>query len=255
MLVQKDCISLDEREFYKYLAYDFDRVGALVLFDAPYVTLRRVNLILPAIEAACKRGVIMCAQICELEENAPDWKRTSYREGTDLLQSARVHLNVGLDRHQKFNIFDDSIIYHGSLNPLSQNRTSEYMEREINPEKVKYVIEKYKLDNCSECIKSEPWAIKTASASDELRYAGAAIAARQKELGLSQRQLADLVGITPSNLCRIESGRLNVTLAVIAKIGMYLDTRWRPIPLYQLPSVGVATRQHFVSRADGNIPI
>jgi DNA-binding XRE family transcriptional regulator len=250
MFVQKDCISLDEREFFDYLKYDFERVGALALFDAPYVTLRRVNLLLPSIEAARKRGVTMCAQICPLEENAPEYKRQSYEEGTNLLQTAGAHLNVGIDRHQKFCTFDDSVIYHGSLNPLSQNRTSEYMEREINPEKIKYVIEKYKLDNCTECIKSEPWAIKTGSISDELRYAGAAMAAQRKRIGLTQRQLADILKISPATLCRIERGSMNISFELVARIGEYLGLRWRPIPWYQLPTMGRASANDFRSKAE-----
>jgi transcriptional regulator with XRE-family HTH domain len=51
---------------------------------------------------------------------------------------------------------------------------------------------------------------------------GRRIIRRRQELGLSQRQLAALLGIAPPNIGRIERGEQNVTLGTLCKIAKEL---------------------------------
>ncbi len=50
------------------------------------------------------------------------------------------------------------------------------------------------------------------------------IVRRRQELGLSQKVLAERLGVRPTNVSRIERGEQNVTLGTLHKIAVELDT-------------------------------
>lgn len=61
------------------------------------------------------------------------------------------------------------------------------------------------------------------------RELGDAIRSRRMSLGMSQRELADMVGIDQPALSRIESGKVNVTFDLLADIDGALSGSGRPI--------------------------
>ena len=58
-----------------------------------------------------------------------------------------------------------------------------------------------------------------------LERIGQQFAARRQALGLSQRELADKLGITQANIARIEHGKQNLTVRTMAKMTAALGMR------------------------------
>jgi len=70
--------------------------------------------------------------------------------------------------------------------------------------------------------------------SDEyLKQIGALVRDARKQRGLTQTQLAEALGTSQSAVARIEQGKQNVSLEMLARIGTALDTG-----LVQLGHVG-----------------
>lgn len=60
---------------------------------------------------------------------------------------------------------------------------------------------------------------------DERERIGKRIAELRKQKGLSQAKLAELAGIDPGHIARIELGRYSTGIDILAKIGYALDCR------------------------------
>jgi len=66
------------------------------------------------------------------------------------------------------------------------------------------------------------------------RELGQAIRSRRRELGISQRALAEIAGVSLHTLSDIESGKANPTLATVVQLlqplGFELDIHLRAVP-------------------------
>lgn len=60
---------------------------------------------------------------------------------------------------------------------------------------------------------------------NERERIGKRIAELRKQKGLSQAKLAELAGIDPGHIARIELGRYSTGIDILAKIGYALDCR------------------------------
>lgn len=60
-----------------------------------------------------------------------------------------------------------------------------------------------------------------------LRSMGQRLAALRRERGMRQADVAEAVGMLPSNYARIEQGRQNVTIETLVRIGRALDVEVR----------------------------
>ncbi len=87
-------------------------------------------------------------------------------------------------------------------------------------------------DAAGKVIKSETYTRKpgystwtTAIGRTTRKAVGLAIAQARNAAGLSVRELADRCGLDAGHLCRIENGRMNVTLDTVAKICEALGLR------------------------------
>lgn len=56
-------------------------------------------------------------------------------------------------------------------------------------------------------------------------HLAARIAARRKECGLTQRELADAIGIDPASMSRVEKGQRAVSVGELVMLAEILDTR------------------------------
>jgi transcriptional regulator with XRE-family HTH domain len=61
--------------------------------------------------------------------------------------------------------------------------------------------------------------------ADTQSYLAARIAAQRKERGLTQRQLADAIGIDPSSMSRVEKGQRAVSVGELVQLAAVLDVR------------------------------
>ncbi len=74
------------------------------------------------------------------------------------------------------------------------------------------------------------WLASLPESADDLVYdhkmdISASVYLRMKELGLTQTELAERMGVDRSQVCRILAGKMNVTLKTIARLEDALDFR------------------------------
>jgi hypothetical protein len=114
----------DEHSFYKALRKDLAGAMSSVWMWAPWTT-NRLGQVLPLLQDAVQRGVNVTVFVrgdhdqTMRHPTAQAWLR---RLVDAVPRVVRVH-----DMHQKIVIIDERVVFTGSLNPLSHNRTRDVM--------------------------------------------------------------------------------------------------------------------------------
>jgi phosphatidylserine/phosphatidylglycerophosphate/cardiolipin synthase-like enzyme len=118
----------DDKTFYPAFIKDLHNCGSELIIDCPFITKRRLQHLLPALKMLKDRKVrivINTKDPIELDEERRD---DAYRSVASL-QHKGIQVIYTHGHHRKLAIIDRSILYEGSLNILSQNRSSEIMRR------------------------------------------------------------------------------------------------------------------------------
>jgi len=103
-----------------------------ILIVSPFVTKRRVSQMLPFLGAALDRKVrtiVVTRPAADFKEMA----RPALEETLALLHAAGIHVAFKSNIHQKFAVFDQKILWYGSINLLSFGRAEESIMRLENP--------------------------------------------------------------------------------------------------------------------------
>lgn len=125
-------IIFDNITFLPVYKNDLLNVMCEILIVSPFVTKRRVSQMLPFLSAAQKRKV----RAVVVTRPATDFKekdRPALEETLASLRAADVEVVYRTNIHQKFAIFDQKIIWYGSINLLSFGRAEESIMRFENP--------------------------------------------------------------------------------------------------------------------------
>lgn len=119
---------LDQDNFYGALVKDLARAKHEVIIESPFISFRRLNYLLPALQKLAQRKVRIIINTKPPEEQELDyiWQTEECIEDLQRL-GAEVFFTGG--HHRKLAIVDQRILYEGSLNILSQNDSSEVMRR------------------------------------------------------------------------------------------------------------------------------
>lgn len=122
----------DEHQFYKAFSSDLKSAQNEVIIESPFVTIRRSTEISSLIMKAAKRGVKI--KIYTRNPHHNDGLLVSEAiEGIGILRGAGAKVHICNDmRHRKVAIVDNSILWEGSLNMLSQNGSKEVMRRSVS---------------------------------------------------------------------------------------------------------------------------
>jgi len=118
----------DEKTFYPAFLKDLNNCGSELIIDCPFITKRRMQCLLPTLQMLKERKVriiINTKDPIELDEERRDG---AYRSVASL-QHKGIQVIYTHGHHRKLAIIDRSILYEGSLNILSQNRSTEIMRR------------------------------------------------------------------------------------------------------------------------------
>ncbi len=122
----------NEHQFYGAFSSDLKSASSEVLIESPFVTLRRSTEISSLISKAVARGVtikIYTRNPIHHEGLLVD----EARRGISILREAGAIVYECNDlRHRKIAIVDNSILWEGSLNMLSQNGSKEIMRRSVS---------------------------------------------------------------------------------------------------------------------------
>lgn len=119
---------LDQNDFYLIFMDDIEKTRHELIIDSPFITHKRLSVLLPSICSAINRGVRVAVNTKPPEEHEIAY-RPQVEDCIMRLYNAGVEVLYTGGHHRKIAIFDRKIIYEGSLNILSQNESCEVMRR------------------------------------------------------------------------------------------------------------------------------
>jgi phosphatidylserine/phosphatidylglycerophosphate/cardiolipin synthase-like enzyme len=118
----------DEKTFYPAFIKDLNNCGSELIIECPFITRRRLQYLLPTLQMLKDRKVRIIVNTKDPYELDEERRDEAYRTITSL-QHKGIQVIYTHGHHRKLAIIDRSIFYEGSLNILSQNRSSEIMRR------------------------------------------------------------------------------------------------------------------------------
>lgn len=216
-----------DQNFYDAFANDLRNARGRVIFQSPFLASWRVGLVLPYLRDCVNRGVTTCVFL-----QKPDRGKdcTVFDSGLSSLRSAGVHVTVRNHNHEKIAVVDETIFWDGSLNILSQSRTSERMTRWRSRAKVDEEIERYKLWDCAGCYLHY-------STGDSPEAIGGLIRRRRRLLGIKQGDFAPIVKLSQATLSRVEAGHRSLSIESYRRVATGLKLRIRLVPECLLPMI------------------
>lgn len=118
----------DNTTFYNSFLKDLYRCKKEVIIESPFLTTRRVSMILPAFLKLKRRGVKIIVNTRDpLEQEGRMHQEAEL--SIDLLQDVGIPILFTGGHHRKLAIIDREMLWEGSLNILSQNDSCEVMRR------------------------------------------------------------------------------------------------------------------------------
>jgi len=130
----------NEKYFYPTFMRDLKRCKTEVIIESPYMTMPRVQVLLPTLKKLARRGVKIRVNT-RFPGHHDTQLRTQAYQATKALQSVGVRVFYFSDyHHRKIAVLDGRILYEGSLNILSQCRSAEIMRRIESEELSKQMI-------------------------------------------------------------------------------------------------------------------
>jgi phosphatidylserine/phosphatidylglycerophosphate/cardiolipin synthase-like enzyme len=119
----------DERSFYKAFIRDIEGCKDEVFIESPYITTKRAEMLIPIFKNLLAKGTkiyVMTRDPKEHDESMEYQSEDAIR--TFEVMGVQVLLCIG-NHHRKLAILDRQILWEGSLNILSQNKSREIMRR------------------------------------------------------------------------------------------------------------------------------
>ena len=118
----------NQDKFYDAFSRDLRRVQTRVIIESPFITVKRLNVLLPTLRCLRARGVSIIVNTKPLDEHDQPLYEQALRS-IAMLQEIEVTVLMTVGHHRKLAIIDDDILWEGSLNILSQNDSCEFMRR------------------------------------------------------------------------------------------------------------------------------
>jgi len=125
----------DQTSFYKAFLRDIEHAQARVITESPFITERRMNLLLPTLITLRDKGIRIIINTKPFEEHEQRYQNQAmWAVGT--MQDIGIEVLMTVGHHRKIAIIDDNILWEGSLNILSQNDSCEIIHRILSTELV-----------------------------------------------------------------------------------------------------------------------
>ncbi|MGK2896334.1 MAG: phospholipase D-like domain-containing protein [Candidatus Saccharimonadales bacterium] len=134
----------DEKTFYGAFLRDARKARTTIIIESPFITLRRFDVLYPAIELAIRRGVRIVINTRPPESHESPMSEQAFNS-INAMQELGVEVIYTVNLHRKIAIIDDSILWEGSLNILSQSNSCEMMRRTQSADTVQQMIRFTKL--------------------------------------------------------------------------------------------------------------
>jgi hypothetical protein len=114
----------DSPTFYRTFERDLSLCRQEALIESPFITVRRLETLLPSLRRLTARGIKVTVNTKPLQEHE-DYLYFEAQKGIAMLQNIGVEVLYTGGHHRKLAIFDRQILWEGSLNILSQNDSCE----------------------------------------------------------------------------------------------------------------------------------
>ncbi|MGR3179617.1 MAG: AAA domain-containing protein [Candidatus Anammoxibacter sp.] len=121
-------IVVTQVDFYRFLSSDLLNSVNRVIIYSPFITQNRLGELMPQLQAAIERGVVIYVITKALSERSKS-ELSQIKDIEAQLSKIGIIVIHKLRMHEKLVFIDDDIIWSGSLNPLSFLNTQEIMER------------------------------------------------------------------------------------------------------------------------------
>lgn len=118
----------DQEKFYHAFSRDLNRAHRRIVIESPFITMKRLNALLPTLQRLRRRGVDIIVNTKPFEEHE-QLLCDQAMQAVGMLQNMGVTVLMTVGHHRKLAIIDDDILWEGSLNILSQNDSCEFMRR------------------------------------------------------------------------------------------------------------------------------
>src|ERR1035437_6573330 len=119
----------DEKTFYDAFIRDLEGCRSEVFIESPYITSKRAEMLTPIFKILLSKGV----KIYVMTRDPKEHDESMEHQSEDAIRAfeiigVQVLLCIG-NHHRKLAILDRKILWEGSLNILSQNKSREIMRR------------------------------------------------------------------------------------------------------------------------------
>ena len=119
----------DEETFYTRFAKDLKNCHSEVIIESPFITNRRLELLMPALQKLKSKHIRITINTRDPETHNDENMCHDARFALSKLQHMGVNVLFTGGHHRKLAIIDRLVLYEGSLNILSQNNSCEVMRR------------------------------------------------------------------------------------------------------------------------------
>jgi len=119
-----------EETFYTTFLKGLNKCRESVIIESPFMTTRRVSMLLPALIKLRKKAVKITINTRDPEES--DNLRLDCHKALSLLMYEGIHVVFTKKLPRKIAIIDGTKLWEGSLNIFSQNNSKELMRRSIS---------------------------------------------------------------------------------------------------------------------------
>ena len=121
----------DEQSFYRAFQKDLYSARKSVIIESPFITLRRIEELLPVIIKLGRKGVLVTVNTRNPIEHDEEYEMQAL-VAIEKLQGLGVKVLYTVKHHRKLAIIDGTVAWNGSLNILSQHDSCEIMWRVVS---------------------------------------------------------------------------------------------------------------------------
>ncbi len=118
----------DQTTFYKAFEKDLLLARDEVIIESPFITIKRINELLPILTRLRNRGVSVIINTRNPEEHDTEYEHQAL-DSIATLQDLDIQMLYTVKHHRKMAVIDKKLVWNGSLNILSQNDSCEIMWR------------------------------------------------------------------------------------------------------------------------------
>lgn len=121
----------DQNTFYKAFERDLVSARQEVIIECPFITERRMNVLLPIFAKMRRRNVKVIVNTRNPDEHDGDYRYQAIN-AVAAMQDLGIIVLYTVGHHRKLAIIDRRVVYEGSLNILSFSDSCEIMRKMVS---------------------------------------------------------------------------------------------------------------------------